>query len=83
MYCRIDTFDIEKRLPLGTLTKVRVGHDNTGIGPGWFLDKVIYYIYLEVVPSEPFPSDVRVLPERCPNVIRVSFEYCTSEDRVF
>uniref|UniRef100_A0A6B2KXQ4 PLAT domain-containing protein n=1 Tax=Arcella intermedia TaxID=1963864 RepID=A0A6B2KXQ4_9EUKA len=26
---------------LGLLTKIRIGHDGTGIGSGWFLDKVI------------------------------------------
>ena len=25
---------------LGLLTKVRIGHDNSGFGPGWFLNKV-------------------------------------------
>ena len=25
---------------LGTLTKIRIGHDGAGIGSGWFLDKV-------------------------------------------
>ena len=28
-------------LDLGNLEKIRVGHNNTGWGPGWFLDKVI------------------------------------------
>ncbi|XP_077979346.1 lipoxygenase homology domain-containing protein 1-like [Glandiceps talaboti] len=26
---------------LGPLKKIRIGHDNSGIGPGWFLEKVI------------------------------------------
>ena len=26
---------------LGTLQRIRIGHDNTGAGPGWYLDKVI------------------------------------------
>lgn len=26
---------------LGRLERVRIGHDNTGFGPGWFLDKII------------------------------------------
>ena len=26
---------------LGTLKRLRIGHDNSGVGPGWFLDKVI------------------------------------------
>jgi hypothetical protein len=25
---------------LGNLTKIRIGHDGTGFGSGWFLDKV-------------------------------------------
>ena len=25
---------------LGRLTKIRIGHDNTGFGAAWFLDKV-------------------------------------------
>eukprot|EP00012_Vannella_robusta_P006373 CAMPEP_0206209180 /NCGR_PEP_ID=MMETSP0166-20121206/16756_1 /ASSEMBLY_ACC=CAM_ASM_000260 /TAXON_ID=95228 /ORGANISM="Vannella robusta, Strain DIVA3 518/3/11/1/6" /LENGTH=202 /DNA_ID=CAMNT_0053630529 /DNA_START=44 /DNA_END=649 /DNA_ORIENTATION=+ len=30
-----------KSLCLGNLEKIRVGHNNQGWGPGWFLDKVI------------------------------------------
>jgi len=26
---------------LGTLKRLRIGHDNSGLSPGWFLDKVI------------------------------------------
>lgn len=26
---------------LGSLQRLRIGHDNSGPGPGWFLDKVI------------------------------------------
>lgn len=26
---------------LKELEKIRIGHDNTGTGPGWFLDKVV------------------------------------------
>lgn len=29
---------------LGRLERVRIGHDNTGFGPGWYLDKVTLYI---------------------------------------
>eukprot|EP01091_Cochliopodium_minus_P006324 TRINITY_DN1620_c0_g1_i4.p1 TRINITY_DN1620_c0_g1~~TRINITY_DN1620_c0_g1_i4.p1 ORF type:complete len:245 (+),score=98.47 TRINITY_DN1620_c0_g1_i4:542-1276(+) len=29
-----------KSIDLGELKKIRIGHDNSGIGPGWFLDKV-------------------------------------------
>ncbi|XP_070566658.1 lipoxygenase homology domain-containing protein 1-like isoform X2 [Ptychodera flava] len=35
-----DKFTLESP-SLGPLTKIRIGHDNSGIGPGWFLDKVI------------------------------------------
>lgn len=35
----MDTFGIEA-IDLGQLIKVRIGHDNRGAGPGWFLDKV-------------------------------------------
>jgi lipoxygenase homology domain-containing protein 1 len=34
-----DTFRLETR-DLGDLTAVRVRHDNSGSGPGWFLDNV-------------------------------------------
>ncbi len=34
-----DVFGIESP-DLGSLTKIRIGHDNAGIGAGWFLDKV-------------------------------------------
>ena len=26
---------------VGPMKRVRIGHDNSGMGPGWFLDKVI------------------------------------------
>jgi len=35
-----DLFGIET-IDLGQLTKLRIGHDNKGFTPGWFLDKVI------------------------------------------
>eukprot|EP01123_Difflugia_compressa_P005057 TRINITY_DN1661_c0_g1_i1.p1 TRINITY_DN1661_c0_g1~~TRINITY_DN1661_c0_g1_i1.p1 ORF type:complete len:960 (-),score=248.52 TRINITY_DN1661_c0_g1_i1:25-2904(-) len=35
-----DTFGIE--IPeIGKLTKIRIGHDNSGFGASWFLDKVV------------------------------------------
>lgn len=34
-----DVFGVECE-DLGTLTKIRVGHDGVGFGSGWFLDKV-------------------------------------------
>ena len=36
---RMDTFRLEG-IDLGELIKLRIGHDNRGVGPGWFLDKV-------------------------------------------
>ena len=35
----IDEFMIECPC-LGRLEKVRIGHDNSGFGPGWFLEQV-------------------------------------------
>ncbi|EDO44990.1 predicted protein, partial [Nematostella vectensis] len=35
----IDTYKFECSY-LGDLVKLRIGHDNTGWGPGWYLDKV-------------------------------------------
>lgn len=29
---------------IGELTKIRIGHDGTGFGSGWFLEKVISFI---------------------------------------
>ena len=36
---RMDTFRLEGIDPC-ELIKLRIGHDNRGVGPGWFLDKV-------------------------------------------
>lgn len=38
-----DQFSVET-VDLGTLQKLRIGHDNSGVGPGWFLDKVWIYV---------------------------------------
>ena len=35
---RMDTFRLEG-IDLGELIKLRIGHDNRRVGPGWFLDK--------------------------------------------
>ena len=40
MCYRKDEFIVECPA-LGTLKKLRIGHDNSGMSPGWFLDKVI------------------------------------------
>lgn len=37
-----DIFGVESS-DLGELTKLRIGHDGTGFGSGWFLDKVSFH----------------------------------------
>ena len=39
-FYRVDEFIVECP-SLGTIQKLRIGHDNTGPSPGWYLDKVI------------------------------------------
>ena len=34
-----DLFNIKAK-DLGKLSKIKIGHDNTGGGPAWYLDKV-------------------------------------------
>lgn len=34
-----DSFKVICGTSLGRLTKIRIGHDNSGLGPGWFLNK--------------------------------------------
>lgn len=36
----IDTITIDGPEDLSPLTEIDIGHDNSGFGPGWFLDKV-------------------------------------------
>ena len=36
---RRDTFQLQC-LDLGQLERVRIRHDNTGVGPGWYLEEV-------------------------------------------
>ena len=36
----VDTFHVETP-PFGELVKIRIGHDGGGLGPGWFLAKVV------------------------------------------
>ncbi len=33
-------------MDVGALTKIRIGHDNKGVGAAWFLDKVIYDLFV-------------------------------------
>lgn len=42
-YFRVDEFVVECPC-LGRLDRIRIGHDNSGFGPGWFLDKVGVYL---------------------------------------
>ena len=39
---RKDSFKVMCGTCLGRLTKIRIGHDNSGLGPGWFLNKASY-----------------------------------------
>ena len=39
-FFRKDSFVISCGTYLGRLSKIRIGHDNTGFGAAWFLDKV-------------------------------------------
>jgi hypothetical protein len=36
----IDKFTVDAPDDLSPLTALDIGHDNSGIAPGWFLDKV-------------------------------------------
>ena len=39
-FLRKDSFKVICGTYLGRLTRIRIGHDNSGLGPGWFLNKV-------------------------------------------
>ena len=39
---KLDKFKVESE-DIGILTKIRIGHDNSGFGAAWFLDKVKFY----------------------------------------
>ena len=43
---RKDSFTLTCATSLGRLTKVRIGHDNTGFGAAWFLDKVSPVVFI-------------------------------------
>ena len=43
---RKDSFTLTCATSLGRLTKVRIGHDNTGFGAAWFLDKVSRMVFI-------------------------------------
>lgn len=38
-FFRKDSFKVICGTYLGRLSKIRIGHDNSGLGPGWFLNK--------------------------------------------
>ena len=42
-FSRKDSFKVMCGTYLGRLTKMRIGHDNSGLGPGWFLNKASYF----------------------------------------
>lgn len=42
-FSRKDSFKVLCGTYLGRLTKIRIGHDNSGLGPGWFLNKASYF----------------------------------------
>ncbi|KAM9858421.1 lipoxygenase homology domain-containing protein 1 [Aulostomus maculatus] len=52
-----DLFKIEAK-DVGKIFKIRIGHDNTGIGSGWFLEKVdIKHFIMALVPKEKKKED--------------------------
>ena len=38
---RVDICEIESASLLSPLDKIEIGHDDSGVAPGWYLDKVI------------------------------------------
>lgn len=43
---------------MGKIFKIRIGHDGSGIGPGWFLESVdIKHLILALVPKEKKKDD--------------------------
>ena len=40
---RTDIFNVEVASVLSPLSRIEIGHDNSGAGPGWYLDKVEKY----------------------------------------
>lgn len=42
---KTDIFDIDVGTLLSPVTKLEVGHDNAGVAPGWFLDRVVVLCY--------------------------------------
>ena len=51
-FSRKDSFKVICGTYLGRLTKIRIGHDNSGLGPGWFLNKAsLMYYFMHVLAS--------------------------------
>lgn len=46
---RTETFKVDVPTNLSPLSKVEIGHDNAGVGAGWFLDQVIVTLFNEPV----------------------------------
>ena len=44
-FFRKDSFKVTCGTYLGRLTKIRIGHDNSGLGPGWLLNKASYVVF--------------------------------------
>ncbi|CAL1540467.1 unnamed protein product [Lymnaea stagnalis] len=40
---KTDIFNVDVAKMISPLSKIEIGHDNTGAGPGWFLDSVTIY----------------------------------------
>ena len=53
-FSRKDSFKVICGTHLGRLTKIRIGHDNSGLGPGWFLNKasLMYYFMHVLAPGK-------------------------------
>ncbi|XP_043937953.1 lipoxygenase homology domain-containing protein 1 isoform X2 [Protopterus annectens] len=53
---RTDTFNLEIAALLSPLSRVTIGHDNSGVSSGWFCDKVIVYCPFTGI-EQVFPCD--------------------------
>ena len=42
---KTDIFEIDVATLLSPVSKIEIGHDNKGLGPGWFLDRVVVLCY--------------------------------------
>ena len=52
IYCnmsfRLDTFLLDIKKKIGRIKKASIRHDNSWLGPGWYLEKVLAHIYFLV-----------------------------------